>query len=135
MYRDRLYSFWLPGNPDRMYVWVKMLKSQITDSRSKTRKIGFSRGKGSGRTTRQRPAPSTRAASNSSAGTVFRPASTATAMNGNDVHTTSRVATVYICSAPVVVQLYCAQLVLPTSHVGSRDRIQSARPPSGLNSQ
>src|ERR1700722_318612 len=112
-----------------------MLKSQMTDSSSRTRKIGLSSGKVIFQNTRHRLAPSTQAASCSSAGTVFRPASTATAMNGNDVHTTSRVATVYICSAPVVVQLYCAQLVLPTSHVGSRDRIQSARPPSGLNSQ
>ena len=65
----------------------------------------------------------------------MRPASTLTAMNGNDVQTTSTVSTVYACSAPVVVQLYPAQLVLPTSQCGILLRVQSTSPPSGLNSQ
>src|ERR1700730_10686155 len=112
-----------------------MLKSQMTESRSSTRKIGFSSGEMTRQTTRHAVAPPIRAASYSSAGTVFSPASVVTAMNGNACQTTSTVSTVYACSAPVVVQLNPDQLVLPTSQCGSLLSVQSTSPPSGLNSQ
>src|SRR5215472_240455 len=112
-----------------------MLKSQITDRSRSTRKIDFSSGEVIFQNTRHWLAPSTLAASSSSAGIVFSPASTETAMNGNACQTTSTAITTYAWKAPVVVQLYCAQLLLPTSQCGSFDSTQSTTPPSGLTSQ
>src|SRR5229473_174530 len=65
----------------------------------------------------------------------FSPASTVTAMNGNDCHTTSSVATVYAGTAPFVAQLNCAQCWPPPSQCGSRASAQLTIPPSGLKNQ
>ena len=80
---------WVP--PASTNCWVKTLKSQIVESTTRMPKTGRSIGKVTDQKTRHGPAPSTRAASCSSLGTLFRPASTLTAMNGNECQTTTRV--------------------------------------------
>ena len=78
--------------PVRMYAWVNMPKSQIIDSSASTRKTGRSSGNVIFQNVRHGPAPSTRAASCSSAGSVRSPASTVTAMNGKPGQTSITVA-------------------------------------------
>src|SRR5579875_2298958 len=117
------------------YVWVNTPKSQKIESSSRTRKIGRISGYVTRQNDRHGPAPSTRAASTSSAGMVFSPASTVTAMNGKLIQTTSAVSTVYAGRAPLVVQLNPAQWAPPPSQPGSLLSVQSTIPPSGLNSQ
>src|SRR5215475_14429504 len=97
--------------------------------------MGFISGRVTRQKIRQGLAPSTLAASFSSAGIVFRPASTVTAMNGNACQTTRIAIIVYAAVALVVAQLNCAQSVLPTSQCGIFASAQSTRPPSGLNIQ
>src|ERR1700738_1300237 len=107
----------------------------MIDSSTRIRKIGLSIGEVIFLKLCHGPAPSTLADSYSSAGMDFSPASTVTAMNGNDCQTTSSVATVYAGSAPFVAQLNCAQCWPPPSQCGSRASAQLTIPPSGLKNQ
>src|ERR1700754_3644082 len=80
---------WVP--PASTYCWGKTLKSQIVDSTTRMPNTGRSSGKVMAQNDRHGPAPSTRAALSSSVGKLFKPASTDTAMNGNECQTTTKV--------------------------------------------
>jgi len=64
------------------YTWSKILKFQIVEITASTAMIGRSSGSVTKRRRCQAVAPSTFAASSTSCGSVWRPASTAKAMNG-----------------------------------------------------
>jgi hypothetical protein len=74
-------------------IWVKTLKSQMVERVARMRKMGLRTGKVMWRNTCQAPAPSTLAASSSSAGTWVRPACRVMATNGSAPHTTTRTIT------------------------------------------
>src|SRR6201991_3700765 len=80
---------WVP--PASTYCCVKTLKSQIVESTTRIPNTGRSSGNVIDQNDRHGPAPSTRAASSNSDGRLFNPASTDTAMNGNECHTTTSV--------------------------------------------
>src|SRR5689334_5839508 len=90
---DRLNASRLEVPPASTNSWVKTLKSQITESTVSTAKTGFSSGKVIFQKIRHAEAPSTLAASYSSLEMLFNPASTETAMNGNEAQTTAMIST------------------------------------------
>lgn len=90
-------------------IWLKTLKSQITDMIVTSSRVGRRNGSVTDHHTRHSPAPSSRAASGSSTGSWVSAAYRVSAMNGTACHTTSSQIDRYASEA------FCPQSVLVMS--------------------
>lgn len=117
----------------RMNSWVKTRRSQMICRTSSSANSGRSIGKVTLQKLRQPLAPSTFAASYSSCGMLFSPASTETATNGNACQTITMISTENSGTGSRN-QLKSRQPE-PTSQSGIRSRVTFTRPRPGMNSQ